>query len=236
MPTVNARALAAIPAVAIGVLVAIIVALVVDPLIGLILGVVVAAVVFWLVLGRATASALSALGATPLAEGVEPRLESLVESVCASHGIAEPTLYTVAVTAIDAAVAGSSDDTRLIVTTGLLRDLDRLEMEAVIARELSMFGNGIQAATTLTSVAPWIGPLGATLRDRLLDDRRLVRADFDAVSVTRYPPALASAFEKAAAGPRVTHVARADHLWMIGSGTTTVQPDVHERVDALREL
>jgi Zn-dependent protease with chaperone function len=156
--------------------------------------------------------------------------------VCASHGIAEPSLYLVESPAVDAAVVGKSDDTHLVVTRGLLRELDRLELEAVIARELSMFGSGIEAATMLASLASWVGPLAEPLRERLLDDRRLVRADFDAVAVTRYPPALAAAFEKAAAAPRVDHVARADHLWMVGSGATTVQPDVSERVDALREL
>lgn len=236
MPTVSARALAAIPAVAIGLIVLIVVAIVVHPIAGLVAGVVVAALVLWLVLGRATASALAAFGAEPLVEGVEPRLESLVESVCASHGIAEPSVYLVESTAIDAAVVGRSDDTHLVVTRGLLDHLDRLEMEAVIARELSMFGSGIQAATVLTSLASWIGPLAEPLRERLLDDRRLVRADFDAVAVTRYPPALAGAFEKAASAPRIAHVARADHLWMVGSGATSVQPDVTERVDALREL
>ena len=236
MPTVSARSIAALPAALYGVVWFCIGFVLIHPLAGLALGLVVAGLVMWLIVGRATASALGSLDATPLAEGLEPRIESLVESVCASHGIAEPTLHIVASDAVDAAVVGKSDDTHLVVTRGLLDRLDRLEMEAVIARELSMFGSGIQAATVLTSVAPWVGPLGARLRDRLLDDRRLVRADFDAVEVTRYPPALASAFEKAASATRVPHVVRADHLWMIGSGHTLVQPDVTERVDALREL
>lgn len=236
MPIVSARALAALPAAVIGLVVLIVLAIVVHPLVGLLAGLAVTALVLWLVLSRATASALAAIGASPLDEGVEPRLESLVESVCASHGIAEPTVHLVESAAVDAAVAGRSDDTHLVVTRGLLDQLDRLEMEAVIARELSMFGSGIQAATVLAAIASWIGPLAEPLRDRLLDDRRLVRADFDAVAVTRYPPALAAAFEKAASAPRIAHVARADHLWMVGSGATSVQPDVTERVDALREL
>ena len=236
MPTVSARALATIPAAAIAIVVLIVVAIVVHPLVGVVAAIAVAALVLWLLMGRATSSALSALAAAPLDEGVEPRLESLVESVCASHGIAEPTVHIVDSPAVDAAVVGRPADTHLVVTRGLLDQLDRLELEAVIARELSMFGSGIHAATMLASMAPWVGPLAETLRDRLLDDRRLVRADFEAVAVTRYPPALAAAFEKAAAAPRVAHNARTDHLWMVGSGATSVQPDVTERVDALREL
>ena len=70
--------------------------------------------------------------------------------------------------------------------------LDRLELEAVVARELSMFGSGVHAATMLAAVGSMFGPLGARLRERTLDDRRFVLADFEAVAVTRYPPALIS--------------------------------------------
>ncbi|MEM8707482.1 MAG: M48 family metalloprotease [Actinomycetota bacterium] len=234
MPTVSARALATLPAVPLGLILAVVLAIVVHPVVGLLVGIAIGVAVFLLVLNGATASALSALNAAPLEDGAEPRLESLVESICASHGIAEPVLYIVESAAVDAAVVGRTDDTRLVVTRGMLTKLDRLEIEAVIARELSMFGNGIQAATVLAS--PLLGPLAGPLRDRLLDDRRLVRADFEAVGVTRYPPALAAAFEKAADAARITHNAKADHLWMVGSGTDSVQPDVRERVDALREL
>ena len=236
MPTVSARALAAVPAVAIGIVVAVVITIVVHPLAGLALAVVSASAVLWLLRARATPSALSVLGAVPLPEGVEPRLESLVESVCASHGITEPTLHLVATDAVDAAVVGRPDDTHLVVTRGLLDRLDRLELEAVVARQLSLFGSGVEAATVLASTASWVGPLGETIRGRLLDERRLARADFDAVAVTRYPPALASALTKAADGLRVGHADRADHLWMVGSGASSIQPDVSERVDALREL
>ena len=179
MPTVSARVLAAIPAVPIGVVIAVIVAVVVNPIAGLVLGVVSALLVFLFVLNNATNAALAALGARPIEDGRYPRLESLVESVCASHGIAEPTMYLVDSDAVDAAVVGRSDDTKLVVTRGVVTQLDRLETEAVIARELSMFGTGIQAATTLVSLSTWLGPFASGVRNRFLDGRRLVRADFD---------------------------------------------------------
>ena len=234
MPTVSSRVLAAIPAVPLGLFVAVVLAVVVHPVAGFVLGVVIGAVLFFWVLNGAVGPALRALGAFPLDEGSEPRLESLVESICASHGIAEPILYVVESSAIDAAVVGKPDDTHLIVTRGVLTKLERLEIEAVIARQMTLFGNGVSAATTLTS--PALGPVAAGLRKRLLNDRRLVRADFDAVGVTRYPPALASAFEKVIESARISHNARTDHLWMIGSGIDSVQPEMRERVDALREL
>ena len=235
MPTVSARAIAAIPAVLVA-LVVLIALVFVDPIVAVIAALVLGAITLVLVQRTATSRVLGALNAEPLDEGVEPRLESLVESICASHGINEPGLYVAKTTAMDAAVVGRSDDTRLVVTQGLLDQLDRLELEAVIARELSMFGSGVFAGTVLASVGGLLGPLGAQLRGRLLDDRRFVIADFDAVGVTRYPPALAAAFAKAVESARVTHRPASDHLWMIGSGTDPVQPGLGERVDALLEL
>lgn len=235
MPTVSARAIAAIPAVLVG-LVVLIALVFVDPIVAVVAALILGGITLVLVQRTATGRVLSALNAEPLDEGVEPRLESLVESICASHGINEPGLYVAKTTAMDAAVVGRSDDTRLVVTQGLLDQLDRLELEAVIARELSMFGSGVFAGTVLASVGGLVGPLGGHLRARLLDDRRFVTADFDAVGVTRYPPALAAAFAKSVDSARVTHRPASDHLWMIGSGTDPVQPGLGERVDALLEL
>ena len=235
MPTVSARAIAAIPAIVVG-LVVLIALVFVDPIVAVVVALILGGLTLVLVQRTATGRVLTALSAEPLEEGVEPRLESLVESICASHGINEPGLYVAKTTAMDAAVVGRSDDTRLVVTRGLLDQLDRLELEAVIARELSMFGSGVFAGTVLASVGGLVGPLGGQLRARLLDDRRFVTADFDAVGVTRYPPALAAAFAKAVESARVTHRPASDHLWMIGSGTDPVQPGLGERVDALLEL
>lgn len=185
----------------------------------------------------APAAALKSLDARPLEPGAEPRLESLVESVCASHGISEPKLYIVESRAPDAAVAGNANDTRLIVTTGALRQLDRLELEAVVARELVQFGDGIHAATVLASVAKFYGPWADGLRSRVLDDRRLARADIDGVQLTRYPPALAGAFEKAAVADGVPNRADSRHLWLVGpKDPDAIQPALIERIDTLREL
>ena len=235
MPSVSAPAIASIPAILVGIVV-LLVLVSVDLVVALAAAVGLAALTLVLVQRTATNRVLSSLAAEQLDDGVAPRLESLVESICASHGINEPSLYLAKTSAVDAAVVGRSDDTRLVVTQGLLDRLDRLELEAVVARQLSMFGSGVFSGTVLASVGSLLGPLGGRIRARLLDGRRFVIADFDAVGVTRYPPALASAFSKALESARVTHRAASDHLWMIGSGTDPVQPDLAERVDALREL
>jgi Zn-dependent protease with chaperone function len=242
MPTIAPRLLLVAPAFVIFLLVTLLVAILVPgplPLvIGLAVGLVVAFVATVLLERRAPEAALRSLGAHALEEGSEPRLESLVESVCASHGISEPRLYLVESRAPDAAVAGKPDDTRLVVTTGALRQFDRLELEAVVARQLAQFGEGIRAATVLAAVSPLYGPIAPRIRSRVLDDRRLALTDIEGVRLTRYPPALASAFEKAARSDGVPDRPASRHLWLVGPQVTAnaVQPKLSERIDTLREL
>ena len=236
MPTVSHRALVAIPAAIAFVVVLLALIFVIWPPIAALVALAVAVGIGWFLVARAPGLALSALGARPLEEALHPRVESLVESICASFGITEPQLYTVDTDAIDAAVVGRANDTRLVITRGALEKLDRLELEAVVGRELSLFGNGVHAATVMVSVSKAVGPLGSMIHGRLLDGRQLARADIDGVQLTRYPPALAKALEKARAGAAVDHDPMSCHLWMVGPARAGVQPLLVERIDTLREL
>lgn len=242
MPTVAPRLLLIAPAAIVFLIVTVVVGLVAPTslsfLMGAVCGVTAAGALVVVLERRAPDAALRSLGAAPLEPGAEPRFESLVDSICAGHGISEPKLYLVESRAPDAAVAGKPDDTRLVITTGALRQLDRLELEAVVARELVQFGGGIHAATVLAAVAPLYGPFAAGLRDRLLDDRRLARSDIEGVQLTRYPPALAGVFEKAAQGGGVPDVPASRHLWLVGPMglADPVQPALRERIDTLKEL
>ena len=242
MPTVAPRLLLVAPALVAFLFTALLVGLLAPGslawIIGLVIGLAAAFAAMVFLERRAPEAALRSLGAKPIEPGTEPRLESLVESVCASHGISEPRLYLVESRSPDAAVAGNSGDTRLVITTGALRQLDRLELEAVVARELVQFGSGIHAATVLAAVAPLYGPFAARVRERVLDDRRLARVDIDGVQLTRYPPALAAAFEKAAASDGVPDRPASRHLWLVGPRgvADAIQPALGERIDTLREL
>ena len=187
---------------------------------------------------RASHAVLSTLGAQQVSPGTEPRLESLVASLCASHGIAEPSLHLVDSEAPDAAVVGRGNETQLVVTSGALRQLDRLELEAVVARQLAQSTAGVHAATTLASVGPLLGPLAKLVRRAQLDSQRLAVADVQGVLMTRYPPALVTALQKAARGGGIAGTGSTLHLWMIGplDDTAGVQPPLQDRIDALREL
>ncbi len=238
MPIVSPRALAAIPVVIVFAAVGLVLVVLVPVYLALPVALVLGLVTAWLVVRSGPARLLRHLGAEPLEEAAEPRLESLVESLCASNGIAEPRLYLVDTDAIDSLVVGRGDETRLVVTSGALRRLDRLELEAVVARQLSLLGSGTNSATVLAAVTPFLGPLAPRLRSRLLDDRRLARADIDGVKLTRYPPALASTFEKASKSERISDQPVSRHLWMVGPEPVghRVQPPIGERIDTLREL
>lgn len=152
-----------------------------------------------------------------------PRLVNLVESVCLDSGVDEPTLHVIDDAAMNLAVVdedGRGSD--LMVTTGLLEGLNRIELEAVIAAALVRIRNsdarvGTLAATMIAGPSLRFGPATATKppafamirikarADRirgLYSDHRAMETDMAAVAVTRYPPAMASALEDARSGHR----------------------------------
>jgi len=195
-------------------------------------GLLVGAFMHRLVLGGAKATVIKVLGAEPLGEGAETRLESLVETICGSHGIPEPELLIVGESALDAALVTRGSDLALIVTRGLLDHLDRLELEAVVARQLTADLAKAEAATVYAAMATRFGRFAGGVN---IANGARVRADFAGVALTRYPPALASALAKAAESDRMASQPATEHLWMVGS----VDLDgfsLGARVDALREL
>ena len=242
MPTAAPRSALLIPAFVVGLVVAAVVTLLSpfgpEVLVGAGAGAIAAAVSIAALDRRAPAAALRTLGAVPVGAGDQPRLESLVASLCASHGIVEPKLHTVDSQAPDSAVVGRASQTHLVVTTGALQKLDRLQLEVVVARQLAQISSGVHAATTLASVGPLLGPLAAPVRRAQLDGQRLALTDVQGVLMTRYPPALVGAFEQAAEGGGVSCTSANRHLWMIGplDGAPGVQPRLQDRIDALREL
>jgi heat shock protein HtpX len=92
--------------------------------------------------------------ALPVWADQEPELVRVVENLCIAAGLPQPTLYVVESPTPNALAAGS-DPSRasLVVTRGLLTLLDRRELEAVIAHELSHIGNyDIRLSTTLAAL------------------------------------------------------------------------------------
>ena len=87
--------------------------------------------------------ALSRIGAVPIDEHDEPRLCNVTEGLCATFGLSMPSLYVLDDDVPNACALGR--DARrsvLVVTTGLLRRLDPIELEGVIAHELAHVKRG----------------------------------------------------------------------------------------------
>ena len=195
----------------------------------------------WLWLG-APRAALRRLGAQSLPRGSHRRLENIVEGLCTTHGIAEPALHTVDSGAVNAAAAGLGKAAHLVFTRGALSALDRLELEAVVARQLCEVRQGLDAATVLASVCrlPGARAANARLAGRVSGRPAVTSFDLEAVRLTCYPPALASALRKSAASRPAPTSRAVAHLWLVppeapagaGAGPTWSS----QRIDLLGEL
>lgn len=92
----------------------------------------------WLATWRSDRVVLRVSRAEEARPADHPRLHNLVEGLCVAMGLAKPALYVVRDDAPNALATGrSADRSAVVVTTGLLDRLNRIELEAVLARELN---------------------------------------------------------------------------------------------------
>lgn len=155
---------------------------------------------------------LAVLGARAVDESSQPRLANLVEGLSLSHGVNEPSLAVIEASAANAAVVAGASGGTLVLTTGLLDALDRVELEAVVAQLLARLRNGNAFLCTRAawfvcgrglvrrspaSGVPGLAAVGVGLRGKrlrsLLGSQVDMRADLDGVALTRYPPGLRDA-------------------------------------------
>jgi heat shock protein HtpX len=219
------------------------------PGLGLGLGLAVAVLLVGFAPGLGERLALTRSHAEPADPGRQPRLFNLVEGLCESAGLPVPRLYVVDSPAANAfAVGRGPGRSALVVTSGLLAALNRVELEGVLAHELAHVES---RATRLGTVAVVLGgapgllrearraggspPLGAAavlltplaLLMRLATPaRRELDADEIGAYLTRYPPGLVSALRKLAAGGGADRLGGAalGHLWIVAP-----DPAPHDR-------
>ncbi|MDO8473014.1 MAG: M48 family metallopeptidase [Dehalococcoidia bacterium] len=80
--------------------------------------------------------------AKPIRESDNPELYKSVENLCIGSGLPMPKIYIIDDTALNAFATGRDPKhASIAVTKGLLQKLDKLELEGVIAHELSHIGN-----------------------------------------------------------------------------------------------
>jgi len=197
---------------------------------------------------------LGMLATRPAHAGGEARLVNLVEALCVTDGLPVPQLVVLEDPAANLILFGRSPrDATLVVTSGLLVAMDRMELEALIAHELAhakrgdlrIAAAGSSAFGLFAGVAPSVGR-GVL---RLAGSTREVLADQAAVRLTRYPPALASALDKLAgatstrpAGLSPTFARLTGALWCAPLDEARPRRpligvlDLADRAAALREL
>jgi hypothetical protein len=206
---------------------------------GLILGIVLglaaaAAVVAWLFVG-ADARLERRLGAVALDEADDPRLFNLIDGLSAIVGVTSPPVVMIDDDGANAGLLGVRRSPTLVLTRGLVAELDRLQLEGVVARELHRLGSADHLVeSTAAGVVGWLSP---SLAQRLAGDRHGLDAeitiDAEAVRHTRYPPGLAAALERVDArpGPKRETLGVS---WMIDPSERS-RADVQIRVAALHE-
>ncbi len=188
-------------------------------------------------LGRSDGVALVKVGAVPAAAAAFPRFHNVVEGLCAAAGVPKPALYVVDDAAPNACSVGR-DPRRasLVATTGLLEKLNRIELEAVVAHELSHIKSHDIVVSTLA--VGFVGVFAPSLVARVVGAPREALADVTGVSLTRYPPGLISALEtlRDDGGSLQSPSPAVAHLWIEAPAPFPSYPPLEERIQALREL
>jgi heat shock protein HtpX len=224
---------------------------VVAAIIGLALGEVIGLVVAFVVVAAGligavwvrSAGAAVDLGGDPPDPVQHARLLNLVDGLCVTGGVRMPALRVVEASGCNLAVVGrDSAHATLVVTSGLLEDLTRMELEGALATGVVELRRGDAGPATVAAAASGL-TVGPALIVRLAVDPQRDRVmDEAAASLTRYPPGLTAAYEKFARhgtevpGTRRRHA----HLWLADpGGSSTPAPyrsSLQERIHVLAEL
>ena len=165
----------------------------VSPLAGIVAFVAAGAAVMYGVWRLAPSMALRRIGAVPVDEHDDPRLADVTEGLCATFGLSMPSLHVVDDDVPNACALGrDARRSDLVVTTGLLRRVDPIELEGVIAHELAHVKRGDNG---VSCVGITLGTLlgGETMLRRCVGKGREYRADVVGASAVRYPRGLLGA-------------------------------------------
>jgi heat shock protein HtpX len=170
--------------------------------------------------------ALAAAKAEPAPAEDQARLHNIVEGLCVAAGLPKPALYVAPEPDPNAfAVGRNPAHASVVVTTGLLESMSRVELEGVVAHELAHIRNH---DILLTSTA-----VGLMFLRGFLPPGRETEADAVGVRITRYPPGLIAALEKLRrkrSGARSGSWA-ISHLWI-----DAPHPPLDQRLSELRDL
>lgn len=257
----NIRRLTSIPAIVIAVdaLIGLMIGVIIgQPILGALVFLVVSAVLMWNVRRNAEATVLSMIDGRPASETEHARLFNLVEGLCVVGGDQRPSIRVVDVefpVALAVAMPGSAGT--IVVSTGFVTSMGRVETEAVMAHLMWRIRSGdISLSTYLIALSSFFGRFGLAslskaIVKRVADERVVLYADLSACQATRYPPALISALEIIFEARAVSAGSvGAQPLWFatpaLPGGATTaagnvsslgfVRPSILERIAVLKEI
>jgi heat shock protein HtpX len=118
---------------------------------------------------KSDAIALRMSRARPATVEEHPRLHNLVEGLCIAGGLPKPRIYVIDDVAPNAFATGRNPQHAAIaVTTGLLDKMNRIELEAVLAHELSHVKNYDILVSTLAVTMVGVVAIIADLGIRML--------------------------------------------------------------------
>ena len=109
---------------------------------GTVIALLISAVIAFMSYWKADAIALAVSRAHPADEDDYKRLHNLVEGLCIASGLPKPRVYVIDDPAPNAFATGRNPrHAAIAVTTGLLEKMNRVELEGVVAHELSHIRN-----------------------------------------------------------------------------------------------
>ncbi|HVT41948.1 MAG TPA: M48 family metalloprotease [Acidimicrobiales bacterium] len=215
-------------------LIGILLGVAVNLILGIVALVVVAAAVMYGLWRLAPSIALKRIGAVPLDEDEDPRLSNLTEGLCATFGLAMPALFVVDDDVPNACALGrDARRSELVVTTGLLRRADPIELEGVLAHELAHVKRGDNGVSCVgITLASLFG--GERMLRRCVGESREYRADVVGASAVRYPRGLLSALHSMIEAPAPSGGSFFDNPGRFGSTRWVwIDPSVGHRSDPI---
>ena len=207
------------------------------PLAGVPVAVLLAGGLVAFLVSRADEHALARCHALPADPVAHARFHNVVEGLCVAAGLPKPALHVVDEDAPNALTLGRTPRTASIVaTSGLLEKLTRIELEGVVAHELTHIKSADSLVSTIAVAT--VGRVAPGLVTKAVGGPRETLADVTGVSLTRYPPGLISALEKLRDDPSVLRSPdpAIAHLWIEAPVAEPLCPPLEERIQALREL
>ena len=119
-----------------------------------------------------------------------------MESLCLAYGVKTPQLLIIESPKIDAIAFGlNKKRTILAITSATYENLNPVELEAVLAHELSRIRLGITGRETYITALLKLpfGNLFNNLCSYLIKIDTIMAADIDGMKITRYPPGIITA-------------------------------------------